>query len=384
MPAIQHVDYLAIAPPLILALAALAVLVAAAFLPARHSVLIGTALVATLAALGADIALATGVLGAGQPRRTFCVGGSCSYVVDSFTLLFQIVMLVAGIVVLLMAVAEVRDTQLPVGEFSVLLLITLSGAVTLAAGRDLVTLVVALEVVSLPLFALVALRRYDGRSTEAGLKMFLVSVISTAVMLFGVALVYGVTGSLFLDRIASALARPGPLAAVAAVGVVFVLVGFGFKIAVVPFHFWAPDTYQGAPVAVAAFLSVVSKAAGFAGRVLVMTHRVRTVRDGVGAAGRRAGGGVDDRRQSGRAASAQRHAAGGVVLDRAGRLHAGAARCSRRAGRCRWRGGPDRCPAPADRRDVRLCCDLLGDEHRRVRGHVLGRVDRPTRWWPAG
>jgi NADH-quinone oxidoreductase subunit N len=253
----QHVDYLAIAPPLILALAALVALVG----PARLS--IATALVATVVALGLD-----SVLAAGGPRRTFCVGGSCSYVVDRFTLLFQVVMLVAGVVVLLISVAEVRDTRLPAGEYTFLLLATLSGAVTLVAARDLVTLVVALEVVSLPLFALVALRRYDGRSSEAGLKMFLVSVTSTAVMLFGISLVYGVTGSLFLDRIGAALARPGPLGAI---GVVFVLVGFGFKIAVVPFHFWAPDTYQGAPVAVAAFLSVVSKAAGFAGLVLVVT-----------------------------------------------------------------------------------------------------------------
>jgi NADH-quinone oxidoreductase subunit N len=101
--------------------------------------------------------------------------------------------------------------------------------------------------------------------------MFLVSVVSTAVMMFGISLVYGVTGSIFLDRIAVALAQPSPLSSVASVGVVLVLVGFGFKVSAVPFHFWAPDTYQGAPVAVAAFLSVVSKAAGFAGLILVLT-----------------------------------------------------------------------------------------------------------------
>lgn len=147
----------------------------------------------------------------------------------------------------------------------------MAGALTLAAGRDLVTLLVSLEVVSLPLFALVALRRYDGRSSEAGVKMFLVSVVSTAVMLFGISLVYGATGSLFLDRIGAVLATPSPLESVAGVGVVLVLVGFGFKVSAVPFHFWAPDTYQGSPVAVAAFLSVISKAAGFAGLALVLS-----------------------------------------------------------------------------------------------------------------
>ena len=85
----------------------------------------------------------------------------------------------------------------------------MSGALTLAASRDLLTLVVALEVVSLPAFALVALRRYDGRGSEAALKLFLVSVVSTAVMLFGLSLVYGATGAVHLDRIATALAEPG-------------------------------------------------------------------------------------------------------------------------------------------------------------------------------
>lgn len=262
---IQSIDYLAIAPPLVLAIAALAVLVLDAFRP-RSVWTSAAALGAVLAAAGAEVALAVD-----RPHRTFCVGNSCSYVVDTFTVLFQGVMLIAGVVVVLMAMIEVRATRLPAGEFYFLLLAALSGALTLAAGRDLIILAVSLEVVSLPLFALVALRRYDGRSTEAGLKMFLVSVISTAVMLFGISLVYGATGTMFLEPISVALQRPGTPQGVAAAGVVLVLVGFGFKVSAVPFHFWAPDTYQGAPIAVAAFLSVASKTAGFAGLILVLT-----------------------------------------------------------------------------------------------------------------
>lgn len=262
---IQSIDYLAIAPPLVLAIAALAVLVLDAFRPSSAWTSVA-ALGAVLAAAAAEVALAID-----RPHRTFCVGDSCSYVVDTFTVLFQAVMLLAGVVVVLLAMVEVRQTRLPAGEFYFLLLAALAGALTLAAGRDLITLVVSLEVVSLPLFALVALRRYDGRSTEAGLKMFLVSVISTAVMLFGISLVYGATGTMFLEPISAALNRPGTPQGVAAAGVVLVLVGFGFKVSAVPFHFWAPDTYQGAPIAVAAFLSVASKAAGFAGLILVLT-----------------------------------------------------------------------------------------------------------------
>jgi NADH-quinone oxidoreductase subunit N len=262
---IQNVDYLAIAPPLVLALAGLAVLLLDAFLPRSAWTHLG-ALAGVLVAGAMEVWLALD-----GPHRTFCVGQACSYMVDPFTVLFQSVMLIAGLVVVLIARAEVRGTRLPAGEFHFLLLVALAGALTLAAGRDLITLVVALEVVSLPLFALVALRRYDGRSTEAGLKMFLVSVISTAVMLFGVSLVYGATGTLFLEPISAALGRPEVPRAVAAAGAVLVLVGFGFKVSAVPFHFWAPDTYQGAPIAVAAFLSVASKAAGFAGLALVLT-----------------------------------------------------------------------------------------------------------------
>jgi NADH-quinone oxidoreductase subunit N len=148
-------------------------------------------------------------------------------------------------------------------------------------------LVVALELVSLPVFALTALKRYDGRSSEAAVKLFLVSVVSTAVMLFGVSLLYGISGTVYLSRLASVLsgatAAPGVAAehssllevghglpGVVGVGVVLVVAGFAFKIAAVPFHSWAADVYQGAPIPVAALLSVISKAAGFAGLILVL------------------------------------------------------------------------------------------------------------------
>jgi NADH-quinone oxidoreductase subunit N len=268
VPVVQSIDYLAIGPPLVLALTALAVLLADTFAPGhRHALASAGALGGVGLALAATVALAVSEL----PRRTFCVPGACSYAVDQFTVLFQLVLLLTGGVVLLLARGEVRDTRLPVGEFYFLVLAALTGALALTAARDLVTLVVCLEVLSLPVFALVALRRYDGRSAEAGLKMFLVSVVSTAVMLFGISLVYGVTGSMFLERIAPALDGPGLPRAVAGAGIVLVLVGFGFKVSAVPFHFWAPDTYAGAPIAVAGLLAVVSKTAGFAGLVLVLT-----------------------------------------------------------------------------------------------------------------
>jgi NADH-quinone oxidoreductase subunit N len=260
---IQSIDYLAILPTLIVAVASVVVLLADAFgLPARI-----TGLLTIVALVAAAVTLAPG-----HGRTTFCTGRSCSYSADDFTTLFQAIVLLAAVVVVLLSHAEVRRSALPAGEYHFLLLAAITGALLLAAGRDLITLVVALETLSLPVFALVALRRYDGVATEAALKLFLVSVVSSAVTLFGISLVYGVTGAMYLDQVATGLAHvPPDLKPVAAVGVVAVIAGFGFKVAAVPFHFWAPDVYQGAPLPIAAFLSVVSKAGGFAGLTLVLT-----------------------------------------------------------------------------------------------------------------
>ncbi|WP_019632695.1 NADH-quinone oxidoreductase subunit N [Actinomadura atramentaria] len=270
---IQGIDYAAVAPPLILAAAALALLVADAFGVPRR--VLGWA---SGGAFGAAL-VAVAALAFGDRRATFCVPGglrgggpaSCSYVADDFTLVFQGVVLVAAVIVVLLSLGEITASRIPAGEYHFLLLCAVTGAVTLVAARDLVLLVVALETLSLPVFALVALRRYDGVASEAAVKLFLVSVVSSAVMLFGVSLVYGATGAMHLDRIAPALrSLPSDLDPVAGVGIMLVLAGFAFKIAAVPFHFWAPDVYQGAPLPVAAFLSVVSKAAGFAGLAIVL------------------------------------------------------------------------------------------------------------------
>ena len=273
MSNVQSIDYLAIAAPLVVALTALVVLVADTMLPANRRQLSGWLAVAGLVGAGALLLPLVG-----DRTETFCVPGhgvvlqACSYAVDDLTLVFQALVLAGAVVVVLLSLDTVRDDAIPAGEYFFLLLASVSGAMVLAASRDLLTMVVALEVVSLPTFALVGLRRHDSRSSEAALKFFLVSVVSTAVMLFGLSLVYGVTGQVHLDRIATALDDPSQRMPVLVLGVTLALAGFGFKVAAVPFHFWAPDTYQGAPVPVAAYLSVVSKAAGFVGLALLLTR----------------------------------------------------------------------------------------------------------------
>jgi NADH-quinone oxidoreductase subunit N len=271
----QSIDWAAVTPVLVLAGAAVLVLLASAFAgPPRTT---AAALVPPmLTVLGVVAAALTAVPRWEDPAATFCVQRgldrpvSCSFAVDHLTLTFWAVALFGAAVVALLATAV--DGRTPMGEWCFLLLCSTTGALTLAAARDLVTLLVALEVVSLPAFAMVGLRRGEPRASEAALKFFLVSVVSTAVALMGVALVYGATRTVFLPEIAASLATglPAAVERAALVGALLTVVGLAFKIAAVPFHMWVPDTYTGSWVPVAAYLSVVSKSAGFAGLVLLL------------------------------------------------------------------------------------------------------------------
>ncbi|NUR61326.1 MAG: NADH-quinone oxidoreductase subunit N [Catenulispora sp.] len=281
---VQNISYAQIAAPLVVAGGALAVLITELFLPPRFKQAVSWLSLAVLAGAAApDLALWPG-----RTRGTFCMPpsvinvsslspipknlpGSCSYVADRFTLLFQFIALAGAFVVVLMSVSSMKRDRVPTGEYHFLLLSSVAGVLVLAGSRDLISLTIALETVSLPAFALVGLKRWSGRSSEAALKFFLVSVASTAVMLFGISLVYGATGNVHFGPVALHLAQPltGPVRHLVYLGVGLTLVGFAFKVSAVPFHFWTPDTYAGAPVPIAAYLSVVSKAAGFAGLILL-------------------------------------------------------------------------------------------------------------------
>ncbi|MEU3286031.1 NADH-quinone oxidoreductase subunit N [Streptomyces longwoodensis] len=267
---VQSVDWLAIAPPTLAAVVALAVLVADLFVPDARKQLLGWLSVAGLAA---SAALLLPLLDG--DRSTFCVTGTrdaCSYTVDRFTLVIQFLVLGGALLVALLSVTALKDArkEFPEGEFWFLLLSSAAGAALLPASRDLATLIVALEVASLPAFALVGLRHGDRRSSEAALKFFLSSVTATAVSLLGISFVYATTGTLHLTQVADRIQHvDGQLHTLAQTGVVLTLVGFAFKTAAVPFHFWVPDTYVGAPLPIAAYLSVVGKAVGFSGLILV-------------------------------------------------------------------------------------------------------------------
>ncbi|MER5434196.1 NADH-quinone oxidoreductase subunit N [Streptomyces sp. NPDC002588] len=267
---VQSVDWLAIAPPTVAAVVALVVLVADLFVPDDRKSLLGWLSVAGLAAC---TALLLPLLDG--DRSTFCLTGgpsACSYTADRFTLVIQFLVLGGALLAALLSVTGLKDARgrLPAGEFWFLLLSSAAGAALLPASRDLATLVVALEVASLPAFALVGIRHGDSRSSEAALKFFLSSVTATAVSLMGISFVYATTGTLYLTQVADRIQHvDGQLHTLARTGVVLTLVGFAFKTAAVPFHFWVPDTYVGAPLPIAAYLSVVGKAVGFSGLILV-------------------------------------------------------------------------------------------------------------------
>jgi NADH-quinone oxidoreductase subunit N len=210
------------------------------------------------------------------PRAMF--GGS--YVVDDFSLVLKGLFILTGVVTLLLSVGFIESDRYYEGEFYFLVMASVAGAVLMASSRDLITLFVSLELVSGPAFLLAGWRKGDLRSNEAALKFFLIGVLSSAILLFGMSLVYGTTGEITFDGIRAASgALELSTEPVFVLGVIFVLVGFGFKISAVPFHFWAPDTYQGAPTPVAAYLSVGSKAAGFVGLLTVCYLAFAEARD---------------------------------------------------------------------------------------------------------
>ncbi|MEV1143539.1 proton-conducting transporter membrane subunit [Micromonospora sp. NPDC049799] len=255
---VQSVDNVALLPAYLAAGTAVLVLLAD-LLVARARVTVATA------ALGAVATAAGAVLvGAGDERRTFCVGVDCSYVFGGRAALVAVVVAVLTVGVLALSGPLLRAGRSPVGEYCFLLACSMTGGVVLGAAGDLITLIVAVETLTLPLYVLVGLRRGSLASAEAAVTFFVVSVVATTLTLLGAALLYAVTGGLHLDRIGTILAdRPElldlPLTTVA---VALVVLGLAFKVAAVPFHAWAPATYDGAPLPVAAYLSTASKLGG--------------------------------------------------------------------------------------------------------------------------
>jgi NADH-quinone oxidoreductase subunit N len=257
-------DWTALGPAIVLGLTALLLFVVDSIDPesTRPGLLAGIATGGTL--LSAAVAGWFLLAGTGQERT----GGPITLygeqvVVDGASLFFAIIFGIVAAMVSVAAYDYLKDRAYQ-AEFYALVVFAATGMTMMASANSLATVFVSLELASLPSYALVAFLKKNRGSVEAGLKYFLIGAVSSAVFAFGISLIYAVTGSLLLDDVASALTSVDGLSGVAGIGVLMILGGFAFKTASVPFHFWAPEAYEGAPAPVSAFLSSASKAAGFA------------------------------------------------------------------------------------------------------------------------
>lgn len=214
--------------------------------------------------LGSFLPVLTLALNDGGVRSLF----DGRYMVDDFSLVMKGLFLLSGYVVILLTADHLREGDYYQGEYWFLLLTSLLGMIMMASSRDLISIFVSLELLSIPAYMMAAWRKRDLRSNEAGIKYYLLGVFASALMLYGMSLLYGISGSTKLVDISKYLGTD--LTSVRALAVFFIIVGFAFKVSAVPFHTWAPDTYQGAPTPVTAFLSVASKAAGFVALVTVI------------------------------------------------------------------------------------------------------------------
>ncbi|MBM3638479.1 MAG: NADH-quinone oxidoreductase subunit N [Actinobacteria bacterium] len=256
------IDYHALAPEIVLAAGIVVVLLVDLFTSESNKWLVAP--IASFSFLGAFIPVVTLALSDNTMRELF----DGRYVVDEFSLVIKGLFILAGYVVVLISTDYLREGDYYQGEYWFLVLTSILGMVMMASSRDLVSIFVALEFLSIPAYMLAAWRKRDLKSNEAGVKYYLLGVFASAIMLYGMSLLYGIANSTLLTDIGETLS--GEMTSIRALAVLFVIIGFAFKVSAVPFHTWAPDTYEGAPTPVTAFLSVASKAAGFVALVTVL------------------------------------------------------------------------------------------------------------------
>jgi len=199
-------------------------------------------------------------------------GGTPMLLADNFAVAFNVILAVTGILTVLLSVDYLRRTGHDRPEFYMLMLFSLSGMMLMGMANDLILIFMGLELLSIPLYIMSGLAWPRVESEESAMKYFVLGAFSSAILVYGIALVYGATGTTALPGIVAAVAAAGEVTLLLVAGAALILVGFAFKIAAVPFHMWTPDVYEGAPTVVTAFMSVGSKVGGFAAllRILIV------------------------------------------------------------------------------------------------------------------
>src|SRR5229473_2861895 len=251
-----------IVPEIVLVLGACILFLGGTFRMDRHLWAVGSLATLTIAAVALSWSPRSADMGASVYAAPVFV--------DHLALFIKWVALVGGAVLVFLSWNAISDSV--AGEFHGCLLLIVAGLSLTGAANELITLFLALELTSIPTYILLYLPRHDRAAQEAALKYFLLSIFASAMLLFGFSYLYGLTGTTNLPALIETLMAPGPehLPAISQVALVMVVAGLGFRITAVPFHFYAPDVYQGTPTPAAAILAFVPKVAGFVALVRVL------------------------------------------------------------------------------------------------------------------
>ncbi|MGZ8383958.1 MAG: NADH-quinone oxidoreductase subunit N [Nitrospira sp.] len=247
-------DLLAILPELVVIGTACLILVLDPILTASKKDLLAWL---TLAALAICLGLTSSQLTGRQYAFSNLV------VIDSYGAFWKLLLYIVTGLTVLLSLAYLKAERLNIGEYYGFILLALAGMMVMVSGADLLTIYLGTELMSLSLYVMAGLKRTEARSLEASAKYFVLGAFSSGILLYGISLLFGLAGSTRLSVIAEAIAAQGTGNPLLSLALVLLAVGFGFKLAVVPFHMWTPDVYQGAPTSVTAFMAVASKAASF-------------------------------------------------------------------------------------------------------------------------
>jgi NADH-quinone oxidoreductase subunit N len=250
-----QLDFYTILPLTLLTIWACVLLLADLFIPKERK-----GITALLAALGLALTLGFTLSQIGRESTGF----NSMVVLDGFSTFVNALLLVSGLLGVALAYGYVKRMGIERGEYYTLMLFSITGMMLMAQAADLIVVFLALELLSIPLYVLAAFARPKAESEEAGLKYFLLGAFATGFIVYGTALVFGATGTTSIFEIIQKAASSSTSGLLLSIGAALILVGLGFKVAVVPFHMWTPDVYQGAPSAVTAFMSSGAKIAGFA------------------------------------------------------------------------------------------------------------------------
>lgn len=251
----QTINLATIMPEIILSVLGMVLLLVNVFVPSKSKGYLAWLSLAGLVAAGY-----AAVIGWGQTIESF----SGSVVLDNFAIFFKVIFVVAAGLAVLISDQYMEREGCNHGELYPLVLFTTVGMMLMASGTDMMTIFLGLELMSISLYVLAGFNRASVKSNESGMKYFLLGAFSTGFLLYGMALVYGATGTTRIAKIAAAAAQMQAPSTIFLIGALLILTGFAFKIAAVPFHMWTPDVYEGAPTPITALMSAGPKAAGFA------------------------------------------------------------------------------------------------------------------------